>query len=58
MDLGGGDEGINFPAFIEAVARLGIMTFYRQCSENPCSGEDKLIACIRRALEKCNSLQK
>ena len=58
MDLGGGDEGINFPAFIEAVARLGIMTFYRQCSENPCSGEDKLVTCIRRALEKCNSMQK
>jgi hypothetical protein len=57
-DVSGGDEGVNFPAFVEAVARLGIMAFCRQCSENPCSGEDKLIACIRRALEKCNSLQK
>ena len=56
MDVGGGDEGINFVAFIEALARLGIMSFYRQCPENPCSGEDKLVACIRRALENCNSL--
>ena len=47
MDVGG---------FIEAVARLGIMSFYRQCPENPRSGEDKLVACIRRALENCNSL--
>jgi len=58
-DDGGGDEGIVFPEFIEAVARLGIMAFHSQSSESPCSGDDKLIACVRRAvLENCNSLRK
>ena len=50
-----GDEGVAFCEFLEAIARLGIFTFYSLSDENSYSDEDKIIDCIRRGLERCHN---
>ena len=49
------DEGLAFCEFLEAIARLGIITFYSQSFDKSCIDEVTIIDCIRRALECCNN---
>ena len=44
------DEGVTFCEFLEAIARLGIITFCSQSSDDSCSDEVTIIDCIRRTL--------
>ena len=49
-DDGVSDEGVTFCEFLEAIARLGIITFCSQSSDDSCSDEVTIIDCIRRTL--------
>ena len=54
-DDGVSDEGVAFCEFLEAIARLGIITFFSQSSDNSCNEKVTIIDCIRRALERCSN---
>ena len=54
-DDGVSDEGVAFCEFLEAIARLGIITFFSQSSDNSCNEKVAIIDCIRRALERCSN---